>query len=157
MIRSFLPSRPSEARAHVATARSLAPSDPAPLRGLAAVERYPDRDDRVVEFLTQALELAPEDVATHVALGDVHLALVRVDDAARWARASLEAEPEHTDALVLSPPKAARPWSTCSTRCSRDGHDVALAHERGEASAPAMFTAPATAWASRAAFSDASL
>ncbi|KYF74835.1 hypothetical protein BE11_36850 [Sorangium cellulosum] len=45
--------RPSEAREHVATARGLAPSNPAPLRGLAAVARYPDRDDRAVELLTR--------------------------------------------------------------------------------------------------------
>ncbi|MGK3991099.1 tetratricopeptide repeat protein [Sorangium sp. So ce136] len=30
-----------------------------------------------------------------------HLARGRVDDAGRWARAALEAEPEHADALVL--------------------------------------------------------
>ncbi|WP_437637698.1 tetratricopeptide repeat protein [Sorangium sp. So ce854] len=79
MIRSFLPFRPS----------------------LAAVEPYPDRDDRAVEFLTRAPELAPEGVETLVSLGDAHLALGRVDDAERWARAALEAEPEHADALVL--------------------------------------------------------
>ncbi|KYG06563.1 hypothetical protein BE21_34065 [Sorangium cellulosum] len=66
--------RSSEAREHVATARGLDPSDPALLRGLAAVERYPDRDDPAVARLIQARELAPEDVATLVALGDAHLA-----------------------------------------------------------------------------------
>ncbi|WP_437292287.1 tetratricopeptide repeat protein [Sorangium sp. So ce406] len=51
--------------------------------------------------MTQALALTLEDVATLVALGDAHLARGRVDDAERWARAALEAEPEHPDALVL--------------------------------------------------------
>ncbi|KYF87529.1 hypothetical protein BE20_25800 [Sorangium cellulosum] len=63
--------------------------------------RYPDRDDPVVEFLTQALALAPEDVETLVALGDAHHTRGRVDDAERWARAALEAASEHADALVL--------------------------------------------------------
>ncbi|WP_437571891.1 tetratricopeptide repeat protein [Sorangium sp. So ce542] len=33
--------------------------------------------------------------------GDALLARSRVDDAKRWVRAALEAEPEHADALVL--------------------------------------------------------
>ncbi|XXX79557.1 tetratricopeptide repeat protein [Sorangium sp. So ce134] len=74
---------------------------PRPLRGLAAVERCHARDDRAVELLTQALELAPEDVETLVALGDAHLARGRIDDAERWARAALEAAPEHAGALAL--------------------------------------------------------
>ncbi|WP_437624987.1 tetratricopeptide repeat protein [Sorangium sp. So ce1151] len=45
--------------------------------------------------------MAPEDVETLVALAAAHLARGRVDDAERWARAALEAKPEHADALVL--------------------------------------------------------
>ncbi|WP_438021486.1 tetratricopeptide repeat protein [Sorangium sp. So ce315] len=86
------------------------PSDAAPLRSLVAVERYPGRGDRTVEFLTQALELAPEDVETLVALGEAHLARDRVDDAERWTRAALEAEPEHADALILM-----GSWGPCSS------------------------------------------
>ncbi|XXY40856.1 hypothetical protein WMF04_09465 [Sorangium sp. So ce260] len=99
--------RPSEAREQVATARSLAPSAPAPLRGLAAVERYPDRDDRAVEFLTQALELAPEDVETLVApaMGTSRAAASTTPSAGRAPRWRPS----------LSTPTRSPSWGTCSS------------------------------------------
>jgi Flp pilus assembly protein TadD len=93
--------KPEEARGHFESAREHDLASPAPLRGLAAVETFFDREDRAVEILEKALELDPEDVDTLSALGTAHLSRGRLDEAERHARAALEIEPEHADSLVL--------------------------------------------------------
>jgi tetratricopeptide (TPR) repeat protein len=89
------------AERHYETAREFDPHVPGPLRGLAAVARFYDDEEKALDLLRQALKLDPDDVDTLVAIAELHLHSGHYDDAERSVDDALKAAPEHRAALVV--------------------------------------------------------
>ncbi len=89
------------ARRHYETAREFDPTSPSPLRGLASLARFDDRDAEALSLLEAALALAPDDALTQARVADLHLARGRYAEAESAAKRALDLEPEHIEALLV--------------------------------------------------------
>ena len=71
------------------------PDDPTVLRYLGLISRHEDRDEEAIELFTRALQLAPTDVLTYMALGETQLKAQQNVPAQETLRVALTLAPQH--------------------------------------------------------------